>query len=234
MWRRKNSKVRTYWNCYMKQVTRKIMCSNIWLIFYSEWSQSQVAFIWQLSLETHRPADLKTCPMDEPCCCSPCESLFFFFFYHLSISLDVFPLCSLSVPLLFYFYLISLLVLLIFHPVPNLFILLLSTFSLSLSIPTVDLMNKCIIRIIELIHRSFISAPYGPTVKPHKVFKVIALQQISVYCRYFPVPVGIENLALLSHKREVNSWWPRHPDSCYASLWHAVGNLSFYLQQLYV
>lgn len=64
---------------------------------------------------------------------------------------------------------------------PYLFILLLSTFLPSLSIPTVALLNKCISHVVELIHGSFSSVPYGPTVKLHKVFKVLALKQISVY-----------------------------------------------------
>lgn len=51
-----------------------------------------------------------------------------------------------------------------------------------LSIPTVALLNKCISHMVELIRRSFSSAPYGPTVKLHKVFKVTASQQISAYC----------------------------------------------------
>lgn len=32
----------------------------------------------------------------------------------------------------------------------------------------------------ELIHRSFITVPYGATVEPHNVFKVTALQHIGL------------------------------------------------------
>lgn len=70
----------------------------------------------------------------------------------------------------------------LFHPIPNLVSLILSTFLPSLSIPTVALLNKCISHVVELIHGSFSSVPYGPpTVKLYKVFKVLALKQISVY-----------------------------------------------------
>lgn len=40
------------------------------------------------------------------------------------------------------------------------------------------LLNKCISHVVELIHRSFSSAPYGPTVTLHKVFKDLVLKHI--------------------------------------------------------
>lgn len=40
------------------------------------------------------------------------------------------------------------------------------------------LLNKCISHAVELIHRSFSSAPYGPTVTLHKVFKDLVLKHI--------------------------------------------------------
>lgn len=94
--------------------------------------------------------------------------------------------CGLSVFSLFYFFLPFLPVLSLFissYPTLNLFTFLLSTFQPLLSIPAVTLLNKCISHMVGLIRRSFSSAPYGLTVIFHKVFKVIALQQIFVYCR---------------------------------------------------
>lgn len=45
----------------------------------------------------------------------------------------------------------------------------------------VALVNKCITH--ELIHGSFSSAPYGPTVKPQQLFKVFANMCFLYWCR---------------------------------------------------
>lgn len=117
------------------------------------------------ALLTYWPTDLKTCPMDEPQHCPRCEPPRLSFFTSLS---------SPFFPSFLYFPSLS-----PFHPLTDLFILLLSLLP-SLSILTVALLNKWITHVVELIRRSFSSAPYGPTAMLHKVFKVTTLQPGSV------------------------------------------------------
>lgn len=151
-------------------------CNNFGL--YSESLQSQVSFDWQLlstDTQSNTPKDL---PDGWTTLLSSLHVPFLIF-------LDVLSILSLSVPFLLSLFYSSLPLSFFppFHPILNLFIFRLSTSPSLLSSPTVALLNKCISHMVELTIRSFSSAPYGPTVMLHKVFKVTALQQISVYCR---------------------------------------------------
>lgn len=152
------------------------MCNSFWLNFVF-WVAAVPGGFWLTALLY---AHLKICLMDEPCCChpfmSPLSSIHFSWcpLFPSSSAPSYYSIFPLPSPLFSPFSL--------FPPyTPYLFILLLSTFLPSLSIPTVALLNKCISHVVELIHGSFSSVPYGPTVKLHKVFKVLALKQISVY-----------------------------------------------------
>lgn len=133
---------------------------------YSEFLQSQVELNWHL----------KTLLMDEPCSCHP------------NMSSAIYSLLSVS------FVPIFICLLLLFHfsltfPFSLSICLSLSTrlriASSSFCLPfchlcpsQLRLLNKCISHAVELIHRSFSAAPYGPTVTLHKVFKDLVLKHI--------------------------------------------------------
>lgn len=97
------------------------------------------------SLQTFRPTKLKTCPTDEPHCCLPSMPRSFFTFRQPSF-------CSICVFLFQCF---------IFQS----FALCVSR-SPSHCPPQRLLLNKCISHMVELIHRSFCSVPYGAPARP--------------------------------------------------------------------
>lgn len=130
---------------------------------YSEFLQSQV------ELDRH----LKTFLTDEPCSCHPDMSSAIYSL--LSVSFVPIFICLL---LLFHFSLTFPFILSICLSLSTRLCTASSSFCLPfchLCPSQLRLLNKCISRAVELIHRSLGSAPYGSTMTLHKVFKDLVL-----------------------------------------------------------